>query len=181
MESILSKLTGGDRCSIGRSNEVVADVLNDPALFDELFNAILNDDPIIRMRAADALEKITADQAGWLQPYKHRLIHDVAAIDQQEVSWHVAQMLPRLRLERDELDEVFHILLNYTQAKSSIVRTFAMQAMVEITEHDADRRTQVLSMMEALIYEGTPAMKARGEKLLEKMKREKPGNEQHVS
>lgn len=181
METILSKLMGGDRRSIGRSNEVVADVLNDPALFNELFNAVLNDDPIIRMRAADALEKITADQPGWLQPYKDRLIREVAAIDQQEVAWHVAQMLPRLKLDRAELDEVFQILLACSQAKSSIVRTFAMQAMVEISEHDPDRRAQVLSLMEALIYEGTPAMKARGKKLLEMMKREKPENEQHTS
>ena len=57
---ILEKLKGGDRRSIGRANEVVADVLRDPTLFDALFNGMLNDDPIVRMRSADAVEKITA-------------------------------------------------------------------------------------------------------------------------
>ncbi len=37
MHPLLQKLDGGDRRSIGRSEEVVADVLADPALFDVVF------------------------------------------------------------------------------------------------------------------------------------------------
>ena len=59
----VAKLTGGDRRSIGRSNEVVADVLADPSLFDLIFDAIASDDPLIAMRAADAVEKVTARAA----------------------------------------------------------------------------------------------------------------------
>ncbi|MEK7785160.1 MAG: hypothetical protein AAB658_07015, partial [Chloroflexota bacterium] len=57
--AILKKLEGGDLRSIGRSEEVAADVLADPALFGELFDGMLDDNPLIRMRAADAVEKIT--------------------------------------------------------------------------------------------------------------------------
>ncbi len=59
MSDILEKLKGGDRRSIGRVNEVVSDVINNAALFDSVFNGMLNDDPIVRMRAADAVEKVT--------------------------------------------------------------------------------------------------------------------------
>ncbi|MDJ0691057.1 MAG: hypothetical protein QNJ41_21435 [Xenococcaceae cyanobacterium MO_188.B32] len=37
MHKILKKLSGGDRRSIGRADEVVADVCDDPTLFDEVF------------------------------------------------------------------------------------------------------------------------------------------------
>jgi hypothetical protein len=59
MQEVLSKLGGGDRRSIGMSNEVVADVIRDPSLFGPVFQGMLSDDPFIRMRSADAIEKIT--------------------------------------------------------------------------------------------------------------------------
>jgi hypothetical protein len=158
--------------SIGRTDEVVNDVLSDPGLFPILFNAMFDGDPLIRMRAADGVEKVTGQHPEWLIPFKERTIRELAGIDQQEVRWHTAQILARLVLNPEERREVFRILLGYTQEKSSIVRTFAMQALVDITKQDAELRPQVLSLMESLIYEGTPAMKARGLELLENMKRE---------
>jgi hypothetical protein len=41
------------------ANEVVADVIHDPSLFGPVFQGMLNDDPLIRMRSAGAVEKIT--------------------------------------------------------------------------------------------------------------------------
>ena len=41
MTDILQKLAGGDFRSIGRSNEVVAEVLADPSLFGALFEGML--------------------------------------------------------------------------------------------------------------------------------------------
>lgn len=60
MPGLLEKLAGGDCRSIGRSNKVVADVLRNPSLFPGVFAGLLEEDPLIRMRAADAIEKITA-------------------------------------------------------------------------------------------------------------------------
>ena len=56
--SLLDHLTGGDRRSIGRANEVVTAVLANPALLSELVPGLAHDDPLIRMRAADALAKV---------------------------------------------------------------------------------------------------------------------------
>ncbi len=98
----LEKLVGGDRRSIGRVDEVVADVMNNPSLFGIVFDGMLSDDPLLRMRCADAAEKITEKQPGFLQPYKEKLIKEVAKIEQPEVRWHVAQMIPRLEVDQEE-------------------------------------------------------------------------------
>lgn len=53
MHPILRKFNGGDRRSIGRSNEVVSDVsdgLAAPKLFDVVFAGLLSDDPLVRIR-----------------------------------------------------------------------------------------------------------------------------------
>ena len=59
MHPILQKLKKGDRRSIGRSNEVVADVLANPRLFRIVFSGLFVDDPGVRMRSADVSEKVT--------------------------------------------------------------------------------------------------------------------------
>ncbi|MCS5422239.1 MULTISPECIES: hypothetical protein [Psychrilyobacter] len=51
MSQILKKLKGGDLRSIGRSNEVVQEILDKPSLFKEVFEGMLSSDPIIRMRS----------------------------------------------------------------------------------------------------------------------------------
>ena len=74
MKDILEKLKGGDRRSIGRVEEVVQDVLSDPSLFRALFKGLSSGDPVIRMRSADAVEKITATHPDYLQPYKAEIM-----------------------------------------------------------------------------------------------------------
>jgi len=171
MNDVLKKLEGGDRRSIGRANQVVADVLNDPSLFEAVFNGMLSNDPIIRMRSADAVEKITAKHPEYLQPYKEKLIQQVAKVDQQEVRWHIAQMFPRLELSKEERAVVVQILLDYLDDKSKIVKTSSMQALADLAERDASLRFKVIKLLEEFTTTGSPAMKSRGRKLLEKLKR----------
>lgn len=170
MTGVLHKLEGGDRRSIGRVDEVVAGVLADPSLFDALFYGMLDEDPVVRMRSADAVEKITALRPEYLQPYKAVLIGEVARSKQQEVRWHVAQMAPRLDLSADEREAVVGILLAYLEDQSRIVKTFSMQALADLAQTDAQLRSRVLPILEELAATGSPAMRSRGRKLVVQLK-----------
>lgn len=169
MHPTLRKLQKGDKRSIGRSNEVVSEVLSRPALFRVVFAGLSADDPLVRMRAADALEKITARRPELLRPYKDRLIGGVAATDEKEVRWHVAQMLPRLDLTPRERRRVLGVLRGYLNDPSSIVRTFAMQALMDVARRSPALRPVVRRRISKLVATGTPAMKARGRKLLKEL------------
>jgi hypothetical protein len=70
MEQLLDKLQGGARRSIGRVPEGVEEVLCNPSLFGELMADIQHHDPVVRMRAADAAEKVWAAHPDYLSPYK---------------------------------------------------------------------------------------------------------------
>jgi hypothetical protein len=175
VHEVLAKLTGGDRRSIGASEEVAADVIRDPTLFDVVFGGMLGDDPLVRMRCADAVEKITATHPEYLQPHKEKLISQVAGVEQQEVRWHVAQMLPRLDLNADERAAAFSVLLGYLNDPSRIVKTFAMQALADLAEDDASLRPRVIDLLEDLTRTGSPAMQSRGRKLLERLRRSPDG------
>jgi hypothetical protein len=164
--SILRKLEGGDRRSIGRSNEVVAEVLASPELFGALFAGLSVDNPVIRARAADAVEKISVIHPEYLRPYRARLVGEYARCEQKEVRWHVAQMLPRLRWNTREQQQVYDILIDYLRDSSSMVKTFAMQALADLTKQAPELRPAVLQQLKKLTVRGTPAMRARGRKLL---------------
>jgi hypothetical protein len=169
IEDVLEKLAGGDRRSIGRSGEVVADILENPTLFETVFDGMLHEDPIIRMRAADAVEKASALHPDYLQPLKPRLLQEVSNSEQQEVRWHVAQMLPRLNLSDTERKTAISILITYLDDRSKIVKTFAMQALADLAGTDAGLRPQVTQLLEELTRTGSPAMQSRGRKLLRRL------------
>ena len=99
---ILSLLQGGDRRMIGRSDKVAAMVCKTPELFPELIAGLWSEDPPVRMRAADAAEKVTRKKSELLQPYKKELLGLMAETDQRELRWHLAAMVPRLLLNSKE-------------------------------------------------------------------------------
>jgi hypothetical protein len=175
MHPILKMLEGCDRRSIGRSNEVVALVLKKPMLFDILISGMALDDPLVRMRCADAAEKITVLHPEYLRPHKRTLIEDYSRIEQKEVRWHVAAMLARLPLTAKEQKRVIEILLSYTNDCSSIVKTMAMQGLADLARRDKRLRPPVLRHIKELCVIGTPAMRARGKHLLSELAGTKSG------
>ena len=164
-------LEGGDKRSIGRSNEVVARVLETPSLMAILFSGMSSPDPIVRMRCADAAEKATALHPEYLGPYKSTLIETLAKTEQKEVRWHVAPMLARLPLSTAEQKCVVEILLGYLNDRSSIVKTLAMQALADLAMRSDALRPLVLQHIRELVVIRTPAMRARGKKLVEQLNR----------
>jgi HEAT repeat protein len=167
--SILKKLAGGDRRSIGRSNEVAAEVLARPALFRVLMEGLTSEDPLVRMRAADAIEKITLQRPELLRPYKDILLGISGRTLQQEVRWHMALIFPRMNLRAKERAVAVDILFDYLRDKSSIVKTCAMQGLADLCTQDSALKARILPLLKKLTEIGTPAMRARGRKLLARL------------
>jgi hypothetical protein len=170
MRHILEKLKGGDLRSIGRADEVVHDILADPALFGEVFQGMLHDDPRVRMRSADALQKVAAKHPEYLQPFKSRLIEEVSKVKQQEVHWHVAQMFSYLEIDKTERDEIIRILLSYLNTdKSRIVKVCVIQTLADLAQRDESIRPKVIRKLKKITKIGSPAMVSRARKLLTKL------------
>ena len=126
-----------------------------------------NDDAVIRMRSADVIEKVTIEHPEYLQPYKKDMIKLAAAAKQQEVRWHMAQILPRLDTNKQERTAIGSILLNYLNDKSRITQTFSIQALADIAKQDDDLRHPVITILENMVETGSPAVKTRCRKILQ--------------
>ena len=168
---ILSLLQGGDRRTTGRADEVATMISEAPELFPELIAGMWSPDPLVRMRAADATEKVTRTHPELLQSHKQELLGLLAEAQQQELRWHLAAMVPRLQLSHKQRQVVIASLESYLADRSSIVRTFALQGLAELAEDDAAIRSRVIDILRQATRNGTPAMKARSRRLLLRMDR----------
>jgi hypothetical protein len=163
-------LRGGDRRSIGRSNQIAKLVLSDPQRFVELAENLWDDDPIVRMRAADAAEKVSATRPDLLKPHKRELLGLLAEAEQIELRWHLAIIVPRLELNASERHRAVTTLMHYLGDRSSIVKTFALQGLADLARQDASLRETVKRTLGNSLRTGTAAMKARARKLLKELK-----------
>ena len=166
MNMIEKLLSVGDLRTAGKSEEVVKMVLKNPKYFGEVVDAIQVESPATRMRASDAAEKITRECPELLKPYKKQFLQVIVNINQKEVRWHLAQILPRLNLTKNERKNIFDLMLVYLEDDSRIVKTFAMQALTDLALQDNSYVGKVRGLVEDLVKNGSPSMKSRGKKLL---------------
>lgn len=169
--NILALLRGGDRRSIGRADQVAAIVCKNPALFPELIGGLRSEDPLVRMRAADAAEKVSRTTPELLQPHKDELLALMAETQEQELQWHLAAMVPRLSLSANERKAAACLLNRYLEAPSSIVKTSALQGLGDLARGDQAIRDVAIKVLSKAMRNGTPAMKARSRKLLHGLER----------
>jgi hypothetical protein len=164
--ALLRKLQGGDRRSIGRVPGVVQQVFKQPQLVAELLPALSHDDPVVRLRAGDVLEKVSRIHPEWLQPSRSYLLELAAIATDQEVRWHLAQLLPRLNLTSPQRLKLAALLDDYFTDASAIVRVSALQALADLAGLDSTLRRRALARVRSSLRQGGPAERARARKLL---------------
>ena len=165
MSEITALLEEGDLRSVGRVSEVIRLVANEPELFPEVIQAMAHSDPGIRMRASDAVEKISRTKPEYLQSHKEFILKLVSGSEQQEVRWHLAQIVPRLELSHKERSRVAEELFTFLDDPSKIVQTNSLQALVDLAWEDDELFPRVRTAVETLAEEGSPAVSNRAGKL----------------
>ena len=123
------------------------------------------------MRAAHAAEKVTRKHRELRQPYKDELLGLMAETQEQGLRWHLAVLVPRLKLNARERQVAISSLHRYLEDRSSIVKTFALQGLVDFVKNEPDIRSRVIDILRQATGHGTPAMKARSRKLLAQLER----------
>ena len=91
------------------------------------------------------------------------ILERLAASEQQEVRWHVAQLLSRLDLDEEASARAVEVL---TGDRGKIVKTFSMQALTKLALDDTRLRFRVTTLLRELVQDSSPAMRSRGRRLL---------------
>jgi len=169
--NLLSKLKGGDLRSIGNANKIAKSIENNQSLFDDIFKGIFENDPIIRMRSADAIEKVSKKYPELLKKHKNKILNNLRNFEQQEVKWHIALMISYLKFSDSEAGKVFSALSKWVKTdESKIVVVNSMQALADVSIGNKNIKTKTVALIENKIKDGSPAIVSRGNKLLKKLK-----------
>ena len=94
MSKNLKEKLGGDLRSIGNAN-LVADEIKNQNEFDALFQYLHDNERLVVMRAADAIEKVTLVHPEYLNPHKSDIIKLCSSATVQEEN--IASINARVR------------------------------------------------------------------------------------
>ena len=137
-----------------------------PDRVDELFACVFDEDAYIRMRAADALEKIGRAQPPIVAPLTDRILTDMALVDQPSVQWHVAQLVSTLPLNNRQRQRGITLVQQYLDTSDDwIVLTQSMHTIASFAEHDESLRHPLLPRLAELSHDPRPSVARLASKL----------------
>ena len=154
------------------SDDLISAVVRDPQQFGDLFEAMLHEDPIVRGRAANAVDELSRNRPDLLAPYRKRLIDEVGQVEQPEVRRRVALMLSRIRLDPKERSRAVALLERYLHDKSVSLVLASIETLVDFSQEDRHLRKRVTSIVERMAKRGTPSMQTRAKKLLMRLQKQ---------
>jgi hypothetical protein len=161
-----ARLAAGDMRQTGAAGAIAAEMLVRPQCLPELLAALEDARPGVRMRAADALEKVSAAKPALVQPHGATLLKLAANATQQELRWHLAQMIGRLDLTPAQAKRAAAVFAYWLAADDSrIVRVMALQAVADMARSHPTLRPQARALCEQALNSPFPAVRARARKL----------------
>lgn len=166
MQTFAKILSGGDLRSIGKSNEAVQQI-KDQMSFDKLFSCIFHEDRLVVMRSADAIEKITIEHPEYLFKHKNKLLELSSVAENKELKWHLALLLPRIKLNFTESRKALNILKQWVMNKeeSKIVRVNSVQGLFELSQKHKNFTNELKAVIHELRKENIPSLNSRIKKL----------------
>lgn len=168
-ETFEQMLTGGHPNSLGRTVEVVDQVLAQPDRFDELFDCYCSDDEVVRLRTSSAMKRVEAENHDLLVPYLDRFIDEIGVLDQASAQWTLAQLFDRLsgdmtdRQRRSALEVMKQNLANHNDW---IVLNLTMETLVRWSVDDPALKQWLIPHLKRLLSDGRKSVASRAAKQL---------------
>jgi hypothetical protein len=155
-------LQGNDLRSIGRVNELVPKIKTQDD-FDKLFAFIYDKCRLIRMRAADGIEKLSKQYPHFLKKHKLAVLRLLEQDQEKELQWHLPQIITRCDLTAKQKQQAWIILKEYLNNKktSKIVKVNSLQCLYEIQIKEEKFKIDFLQIIEKLKKENIPSINAR--------------------
>ena len=149
-------------------------MLADLSLVRELAAGLRLANPLVRMRCADVLEKVSRTAPQSLRTLRRQMLRLLRMPQPKEVLWHLLQIAPRIRWSPSDLIDVNAAASAALADASSIVKACALQALVELLAQDPRRAPEVRRQVNLAVASATPAVRARARKLMPQPKEVEP-------
>jgi HEAT repeat protein len=159
-------LAGGDLRSDGASNEVADLVRSQLDLLPELLGALESTDPVVRGRAADALEKVARHKPDAIVPHVDRLISFSLKDSVPMVRWHVAMLLGHLAVDARLRPRIQDALLPLLDDESVFVASWAVTSLCLVAYLDPGMTNDTVQAIGRVQGSASAALRTRARKAL---------------
>lgn len=169
MQSMQVLLDGGDLRSLEKSSELIREITTQKD-FDRLFKFVFSGNRLVAMRAIDIVEKLLATKPLYIQSHKKEMFALIKANQHKEIKWHLALILPRIKLNKKEIGLVWQYLTAWSldTFNSKIVRVNSVQGLFDLLKQEPLLKQDFLLTMQELEREQVPSINARIRILLKK-------------
>ena len=159
----------GKKNSLGRAPEVVTVVLADQSRLPELYDCLFAPDAWVRMRGADALEKVCREHPDWLVPYIGRMQTDLASSTQPSILWHMAQIYAQVPLSNAQKTAAIQWLKRQvaTNEVDWIVAANTLETLVQFAKDGSVPKAEVKELLKVQQHHKSNAVVRRATKLLD--------------
>jgi hypothetical protein len=135
------------------------------AVCEALIAELQHGDKAIAESAARTLKKISEADAAALFAWRKPLLKEATRASDVRVQWNLSIVLGRLPLNGRDKALAVELMFERLRNASGLNRTFALQALWDLSESDAELRRRLAPIVQEFIANGTPAMKARARRL----------------
>lgn len=142
-------LRGGDPRTLVGVAQVLTDVRTSPTRLGSLIDCCSDPDPVVRMRAADALEKYAREQPGTVAGQLDRILDELGPSRQPSVQWHLAQIVGEVPLTSAQHKRAAQWLCQtLEEATDWIVLSHALTALAVVAHDDPRVRPVAIERIE---------------------------------
>jgi hypothetical protein len=137
VHAVREKLTGGTRTSVGSADEVIQKLVKNTSGLSAIYDLFLDEDPVVAMRASYVAMKVAEQKPDSVEPFAKDLLKNLNLYNQQEVRWHIPQLLAHLNLTLAQRHKAYEVLMEWSETdKSKIVGYYSLQTAANFAETD---------------------------------------------
>ena len=169
-KSVREQLAGGTRTSVGEAEQVVKKALTVVPLRREIYKLFLDDDPVVAMRASYVAMKLAQSDPATAQEFKKMLLKNLSLYRQQEVRWHVPQILVHMKLTAAERRKAYEVVMEWSETDASkIVAYYGLQAAADFAEVDDALLEDFIPRLRKLNARGAKSVSNRCKKIAKQL------------
>lgn len=159
--------------SRANTDYVAGIVRQKPELFDELMELMLSMEEPVARRAAWVVDLVSEEHPSLIKDWIVPIIDKLPHFDHDGLKRHATRILSRSDLPEDKLGSVVSICFDWLvhPEESVAVKVHCMDILFKVTQQEPDLKNELIDAIEFVIPDGTPGLKNRGRKLLDRLYR----------
>ena len=137
MAGVRDTLSGGTRTSVGDADQVIQKLLKAPSGLADVYKLFLDEDPVVAMRSSYVAMRVAEQKPDSVKPFTKDLSKNLELYTQQEVRWHIPQILVHAELTKAQRHRAYEVIMDWAETdKSKIVGYYGFQAAADFAEVD---------------------------------------------